>query len=140
MLLITALGNILEKNLLFATAGGMLKQVQGSEFHVSKKTTVATKLNEADKLLGVYVLDAKEEQSLVLQSKKGFFLRFLMEDVPKKKKAALGVHGIKLEEKDEVSHLYLLEQTEEQVIEWKEKEIALHRLRIGKRDTKGVKK
>ncbi len=133
-----SLSNLAGKMLLFASGGGMLKQVDGSEFDVSKRTTAATKLGEKDRLL--IVAPVEDQETMVLQTKKGMFLRFLLSEVPQKKKGALGVRGIRLSDDDEVEAAYLLGEKEERTITYKEKEIALHRLRIAGRDTKGVKK
>lgn len=54
--------------LLFATAQGMIKRVDGKEFQVAKRTIVATKLQEDDRLVSVKVVN--ETQNLVLQTKK----------------------------------------------------------------------
>ena len=116
----------------------MLKQVDGSEFDVAKRTTAATKLNDGDTLLAVHPVNGTE--TLVLQTEKSMFLRFSVSDVPEKKKGAVGVRGMKLAEKDAIEKIYLLEEHEEKTITYKDKELALHRLRIGNRDTKGVKK
>ena len=77
--------------LLFATAQGMIKRVDGKEFQVAKRTIVATKLQEDDRLVSVKVVN--ETQNLVLQTRNGYFLRFPAADVPEKKKAAVGVRG-----------------------------------------------
>ena len=58
--------------LLFATAQGMVKKVDGKEFQVSKRTTAATKLQEEDALVSVQVIT--ENQHIVLQTKNGYFL------------------------------------------------------------------
>ena len=63
----------------------MIKRVDGSEFQVSKRTIAATKLQEEDRLVAVKVVT--EQQNVVLQTKNGYFLRFLSADVPEKKKA-----------------------------------------------------
>lgn len=132
------LGSLTQARLLFASSSGMLKQVEGSEFDVAKRTTAATKLNAGDTLLFVGAVTGSE--TIVLQTEKGMFLRFPASDVPEKKKGAVGVRGIKLAEKDAVEGVYLLGEQEEHTITYKDKEIALHRLRIGNRDAKGVKK
>ena len=138
MIAIRNLGSLPGTRLLFATGSGMLKQVEGGEFDVSKRTTAATKLAEGDVLLCVEPAEGVE--TIVLQTEKGMFLRFALSDVPEKKKGAIGVRGIRLADKDRVEAVYLLGEHEERTITYKEKEIALHRLRIGNRDTKGVKK
>ncbi|WP_270394771.1 DNA gyrase/topoisomerase IV subunit A [Mediterraneibacter massiliensis] len=123
--------------LLFATTQGMLKRVDGSEFQVSKRTIAATKLNEEDRLLAVCVVN--ENQNLVLQTKGGYFLRFMAAEVPEKKKGAVGVRGIKLQKKDELEQIYLFEEGTEAKALYKEKEVALNRLRLAKRDGTGTK-
>ena len=133
-----SLSNLTGKTLLFASSSGMLKQVDGGEFDVSKRTTAATKLGDGDRLLAAALTEEKE--TIILQTNKGMFLRFLLSEVPQKKKGAVGVRGIRLSADDEVEAVYLLGEKEEKTITFKEKEIALHRLRIAGRDTKGVKK
>ncbi len=133
-----SLSNLTGKTLLFASSSGMLKQVDGGEFDVSKRTTAATKLGDGDRLLAAALTEEKE--TIILQTNKGMFLRFLLSEVPQKKKGAVGVRGIRLSSDDEVEAVYLLGEKEEKTITFKEKEIALHRLRIAGRDTKGVKK
>ena len=123
--------------LLFATAQGMIKRVDGSEFQVSKRTIAATKLQEEDRLVAVKVVT--EYQNVVLQTKNGYFLRFLSVDVPEKKKAAVGVRGIKLQKKDELEEVYLFEEGTETKITYGEKTVSLNRLKLAKRDGTGTK-
>lgn len=47
--------------MLFMTKLGMAKLVDTSEFEVSKRTVAATKLQEEDLLVGIYVTDAVKE-------------------------------------------------------------------------------
>ncbi|MGI6093877.1 MAG: DNA gyrase/topoisomerase IV subunit A [Lachnospiraceae bacterium] len=121
--------------LLFATRNGMVKQVEGAEFDVSKRTVAATKLAEDDEVIHVGIADPMEY--VVLQTKENYFLRFLKEEVPLQKKNALGVRGIRLGEQDIVEQVYLLENRTEYKIERNGKQITLNRLKLGKRDTKG---
>ena len=123
--------------LLFATAQGMIKRVDGSEFQVSKRTIAATKLQEEDRLVAVKVVT--EQQNVVLQTKNGYFLRFLSADVPEKKKAAVGVRGIKLQKKDELEEVYLFEEGTETKVTYGEKTVTLNRLKAAKRDGVGNK-
>lgn len=138
MIAIESLDNLKGTHLLFASSSGMLKQVAGEEFDVSKRTTAATKLLDGDSL--IYAGSVTDTDTIVLQSEKGMFLRFPVGDVPQKKKTAVGVRGIKLAEKDGIEAVYVLAEKENRSITYKEKELALDRLRIGNRDTKGVKK
>ena len=123
--------------LFFATRQGMVKKVAGTEFQVSKRTIAATKLQEGDALVTVAVIN--DDQYVVLQTKDGYFLRFPAEEVSEKKKGAVGVRGIRLRKNDELEAAYLFEDGEDAKALYKEKEVALNRLRIGKRDTQGVK-
>ena len=122
---------------LFTTAQGMIKKVDGSEFQVSKRTIAATKLQEEDFLLSVQVIN--ENKHVVLQTKSGYFLRFPASDVPVKKKAAVGVRGIRLQKKDELDNVYLFEEGTETKITYNEKEVTLNRLKTAKRDGTGTK-
>ncbi len=109
-----------EDSLLFITQNAMIKRVGAGEFVVSKRTVAATKLAEGDKLLTVINLyehkslfdggDASGQMSLTvgdgeartvfLESKKGYKLKFPLEEVPSKKKGAVGVRGMKLSDGD----------------------------------------
>lgn len=131
------LQKIKASDLLFATAQGMLKKVQGDEFDVAKRTIAATKLQEGDAVISVWCMETAEQ--LVLRTHQGYFLRFKAEEVPWKKKGAVGVRGIRLGEEDKLEEVYGLEMMENPLIEYKEKEVDLRRLRTGKRDTKGTK-
>lgn len=124
-------------NLLFATAQGMIKKVEGTEFQVSKRTIAATKLQEEDSVIAVKVVN--DSQNIVLQTKNGYFLRFSAEEVPAKKKAAIGVRGIRLQKKDELENVYLFEEGTESKILFGEKEVTLNRLKAAKRDGAGTK-
>ena len=77
---------------------------------------------------------------VVLQSHAGYFLRFLKEEVPEKKKAAVGVRGIRMAEDDAVEHAYLLASRMDYSITYHDKEISLTaKIKLAKRDTKGTK-
>ena len=74
------------------------------------------------------------------RSDKEYFLRIEAEEIPQKKKGAVGVRGMRLAAHEQMQEIYVLPPDEESVVTVKEKEVALHRLHIGKRDTRGVKK
>lgn len=137
-LLIEALENLKGQKLIFGTRQSMLKVVEGEEFDVAKRTTAATKLADDDEVLAVSLLQS--DQTLVMESEKEFFLRIDTATIPMKKKAAVGVRGMRLDKKDALSHIYILSAGENEVVKVKEKKISLNRLHIGNRDTKGVKK
>ena len=123
--------------LVFVTETAMMKVVDGGEFDVSKRSVASTKLTEGDRLVSVEVL--KEQRNIVLQSNDGYFLRFPIEEIPEKKKAAVGVRGMKLSGSDSIYAVYYTQNAMEQKIEYKEKELELNKIKLGKRDGKGVK-
>ena len=123
--------------LLFATAQGMIKKVDGKEFQVSKRTIAATKLQEEDVLVSVQVIT--ENQHIVLQTRNGYFLRFPASEVPEKKKAAIGVRGIRLQKKDVLENVYLFQEGTETKVTYGKKTVTLNRLKTAKRDGTGTK-
>ena len=137
ILRIEGLNAVKSTNLLFATQQGMIKKVEGTEFDVSKRTIASTKLTDGDKLIAVLLIG--EEEQIVLQSTDGYFLRFMLEEVPVKKKAAIGVRGMKMNAKDQLLQVHLLTPNGDDIAIYKDKEVHLNRLRISKRDAKAVK-
>ncbi len=124
-------------HLLFVTEKGMVKQVDGGEFDVSKRSITATRLLAQDRVVFVGIADYAE--FIVLESDQGYLLRFLTQDVPVKKKNAIGVRGIRLSEGDHLTNAYLLENRSEYTITLKGKQISLNRLKVSRRDTKGTR-
>ncbi|OUP84816.1 DNA topoisomerase [Lachnoclostridium sp. An169] len=124
--------------LLFATAQGMIKKVEGTEFQVAKRTIAATKLQDGDSLIAVKVIN--ENQNVVLQTRNGYFLRFPASEVPVKKKAAVGVRGIRLQKKEALEQVYLFEEGTEAKAVYGDKEVALNRLKLAKRDGTGARR
>ena len=135
---IASLEQVSSHRLVFGTAQSMLKVVDGAEFVVAKKTTAATKLADGDEVLTVRALEGDE--TLVMCSHKDMFLRIDCEQIPQKKKSAVGVRGMKLAAGDTLKNIYVLHEGENAEVEVKGKMIALNRLHIGNRDTKGVRK
>lgn len=123
--------------LIFVTQKAMAKVVDGGEFDVSKRTIAATHFNDGDELLSVIKL--AEIKNIVLQSKNGFFLRFDPNEIPEKKKNAIGVRAMKLGDGDSLEAVYYIEPGQELSIEYKDKTIELNKLKLGSRDSKGTK-
>ena len=135
---LAGLEHVSSHRMLFGTKYAMIKVVDGMEFVVAKKTTAATKLGEEDEVLTVCRLE--ENDTLVMATKKDMFLRIDCAQIPQKKKGAVGVRGMKLAAGDELKSIHVLHEGEEKEVEVKGKPVALHRLHVGNRDTKGVKK
>ena len=123
------------KKLLFATRAAMLKIVPGGEFLTANRMVAATKLSEGDQAAEIRILSGETE--IVLQTKEGMFLRFMINEIPELKKNSRGVRGMKLEDGDSLEHVYFPEN--EPLAVYKEKEVHLNRLKMAKRDGKGTK-
>lgn len=128
-------GGLKGRKFLFATKQALIKLVPGEEFETNNRTVAATKLQEEDSVISIQLLEGQTD--VVLQTSAGVFLRFRTEEISEMKKSARGVRGIKLSPGEELEAVYLL--GEEPVIQYKEKEVHLNRLKVGKRDGKGSK-
>ena len=131
---------MIHSSLLFATTKSMLKVMDGELLNASKRTVQATKLSE-DELIAVIEVDWNEESEdkVILQTKEGVFLKFPLLDIPKKKKSALGVRGMKLSKDDILTNIYVMEAQNINSIMYKGKELEFNRLKLSKRDSKGTK-
>ena len=125
------------RRLLFATKGAMVKLVPGEEFETNNRMVAATKLQDGDMVVSIQLTDGRTEA--VLQTTNGVFLRFELEEISTLKKNSKGVRGIKLGRGEELEQVYLLGTDSEQTVMYKEKQVHLNRLKIGKRDGKGSK-
>ena len=123
--------------LIFVTKQSMIKLVDGGEFDVRSRTVAATKLGPDDEVVNVATL--KSQKNIVLQSKEGYFLRFPIEQIPQKKKTAIGVRGMKLGAKDCVEEVYYTQNAVENAIEYHGKSLLLNGIKLGSRDSKGTK-
>lgn len=137
MIYVVNMEALLAGKLLFVTRQGMSKVVNGQEYDVRTRTSVATKLNEGDCVLLAELLG--ENMQLVLQSEEGYFLKFSTDEIPEKKKAAVGVRSMKLSDADSLTGAYLFTKGSDRSITYKEKEVALQKLKLTGRDQKGTK-
>ncbi len=137
-LLVCSMEDIKYKRLVFATECAMLKVVDGSEFDVGKRTVAATKLNDDDLVVSVEILE--EQKNIVLQTRDGVFLRFGIDEIPEKKKNAVGVRGMKLSNGDRLEAVYYTHNAGDNTIEYNGRPFDLHaKVKPGHRDTKGIK-
>ena len=137
MVYITSQSELNLCQVIFVTAQSMTKIVDGGEFDVAKRTVAATKLAEGDSV--VSVISLREQRNMILQSKEGYFLRFPIEEIPEKKKGAIGVRGMKLSAKDSIEQVYYTKAIDDTAIEYKGKNVVLNNLKPAKRDGKGTK-
>ena len=137
ILYVAPAGQVKLSTLLFVTKTSMCKLVAGEEFDVAKRTIASTKLGEEDQL--IFVGPADEMEQVVFQSQNGYFLRILKTDVSTMKKTSVGVRGMKLGDGDVLEHAYLVESRQEYTIQYHDKPYALNKVKLAKRDTKGMK-
>ena len=123
--------------MIFVTRQAMMKVVDGGEFDVTKRTVAATKLSEEDEVVSVEILN--DQKQIVLQSVNGYFLKFNVEEIPEKKKNAIGVRGMRFTGKDHVENVYYTKAAGEETIEYHEKKVSLAKLKTAKRDGKGTR-
>lgn len=124
-----------KEKLLFVTRKGYVKRVSISEFDTTRKTTDATKLSKDDSVL--YIAPTKDKKTVVLVSEQNFCVAFDLSSVSLLKKATVGIIGMKVSEKDNLSYATVLGEEDEFIVN--EKKYTLSMLDTGKRGTKGKK-
>ena len=87
---VMAAESVISSSFLFVTAQGMLKIMDGIELKAAKRTVASTKLMSGDELIRIIPvsMDPDLEDKVILQTKGGVFLKFLLSDVPAKKKSS----------------------------------------------------
>lgn len=102
-----------DKEYLFmATAGGIVKKVQTSEFSNAKtRGIIALKLKEGDKIVSALLTEGDDE--LLFITRKGQALRITEHDVRFMGRASTGVTGIKLAEDDELASAVRIKEDEQ---------------------------
>lgn len=123
--------------MIFITSQAMMKVVSGGEFDVAKRTVAATKLMEGDEVVNVAVLGS--QQQIILKTREGYLLKFDLEEIPEKKKNAVGVRGMKLTGNDCVESVYYTRSDFETQIPYGEYMISSDKLKTAKRDGRGTK-
>lgn len=131
------MSDLVLQKLMFGTKKGMFKQVYGTEFDVIKRTVAATSLLDDDEVITVFPIT--EQKYVVLKTEFDVFLKFELDEVPVKKKGAVGVRAIKLTGNDRVESVYYLYENDDKTVMVGDRPVILSRLKAAKRDTKGSK-
>lgn len=132
------LSTVLLGKYLFVTAAGMCKVTEGTEFDVSSRRTVtATKLNEEDRI--VCIRKVRTEENVILQSTGGYFIRFLLSEIPEMKKTAAGVKGMRLDGTEKIENAYITENESDESIVHGSKTLMLNSVKLLGRGGKGTK-
>ena len=88
-----------DMNFLMVTEKGLIKRTPFKEYkNIRKSGIIAIKLNEGDKLIDVHL--TKDEEDVILVTKKGLAIRFNEEQVRKSGRNSMGVKSIDLDEDD----------------------------------------
>ena len=88
-----------DMNFLMVTEKGLIKRTPFKEYkNIRKSGIIAIKLNEGDKLIDVHL--TKDEEDVILVTKKGLAIRFNEEQVRKSGRNSMGVKSIDLAEDD----------------------------------------
>ncbi|MCR5846754.1 MAG: DNA topoisomerase 4 subunit A [Lachnospiraceae bacterium] len=123
--------------MIFISKMSFMKVVDGGEFDVTRKTIQATKLTDKDRLACVCILN--EQKNVVLVSDDGYFLRFPIEQIPEKKKGAVGVRGMKLSNGALIDKVFFTGNATDNVIIYNDTEIPSSKIKLSNRDGKGTK-
>lgn len=88
-----------EMNFLMVTEKGLIKRTPFKDYkNIRKSGIIAIKLNEDDKLIDVHL--TKNDEDVILVTKKGLAIRFNEEQVRKSGRNSMGVKSIDLEDDD----------------------------------------
>lgn len=88
-----------DMNFLMVTEKGLIKRTPFKEYkNIRKSGIIAIKLNEGDKLIDVHL--TKDEEDVILVTKKGLAIRFNEEQVRKSGRNSMGVKSIDLSDDD----------------------------------------
>ena len=88
-----------DMNFLMVTEKGLIKRTPFKEYkNIRKSGIIAIKLNEGDKLIDVHL--TKNEEDVILVTKKGLAIRFNEEQVRKSGRNSMGVKSIDLSDDD----------------------------------------
>ena len=123
--------------LIFVSKMSYMKIVDGGEFDVTRKTIQATKLTDGDRICSVSILN--EQKNIILVSNDGYFLKFPIEQIPEKKKMAVGVRGMKLNGEALIDKVFFTGNAIESVIKYNDSEIPSGKIKLANRDGKGNK-
>ena len=110
---------------------------KGVKFDVAKRTVAATKLEDGDEVVSVVAI--LDQKNIILKSNDGFFLRFQIEEIPEKKKAAIGARGMKLGGKDYIDEVFYTRGIDDSAITYNDRSLRLNDIKLAKRDGKGTK-
>ncbi len=100
---------ILTKTLLMVTEQGMVRQIAGAEFDLTRLTFATIRLAEGDCLAAVLMADKASAVLVTDQKRAG---RYPLSDIPGQKRNAGGVHAFRMKENERIRQVILLDERE----------------------------
>ena len=129
-----------QKYIIFITKDGMLKKSEFNEYNIKRGSLKAINLNKDDKIVTVIPCD---EEDIGIATKNGNFLITKTDDVRATGRVTAGVHGIKLNEGDEVIAAHLIPRDTKEIISISQnglfKKTAYNEFTLQGKNTKGSK-
>ncbi|PES55432.1 DNA topoisomerase [Bacillus cereus] len=137
-LYITTNTELEKERVIMLTKTGLIKQTLCSELISSRSVVVATKLEEDDEVIQITPINEVDEDVLVF-SKKGYILRFSINEIPVLRKNAKGVKAVSLMEEDVIEGVYIVNENNNDVKQLNGKQIELSKVERKTRGKKGIK-
>ncbi|MGI6106786.1 MAG: DNA gyrase/topoisomerase IV subunit A [Lachnospiraceae bacterium] len=123
--------DIQSKTLLMVTRAGMIRQIAGMEFNLSRLSFTTMNLSEGDELAAV--LPASKATAVLVTDQKRAG-RFSLSEIPGQKRNAGGVRTFKLGENEHIRSVYLLDEKEKLPCDIGGRTVDLGQLEIKKRN------
>ena len=142
VVLYSSFEQLFESQLVFTTTNGYIKRVSGAEFETNRYTIAATKLDKDDSIASITMLSASEVLSgnmkVIILTKKGLSLGFVLEEVPELKKTGRGVKAISIDKDDSIAFATVQDYNNDTFI-FNNKSYSAKKVRTRKRAAKGQK-
>ncbi|MFJ8531386.1 DNA topoisomerase (ATP-hydrolyzing) subunit A [Bacillus sp. NPDC094106] len=125
-------------DVIMMTKTGLVKQTMCSELIANRAVVVSTKLEDNDELIQVTPFQAEDKDILVF-SKKGYVLRFNIDEIPILRKNAKGVKSMGLPEEDVVEGFCIYNENNSKIQKVNGKEVVLSEVDLKSRGKRGIK-
>ncbi|HAP33721.1 MAG TPA: hypothetical protein DCQ46_04345 [Lachnospiraceae bacterium] len=133
---------LFDNSLLFITKKGFIRRVSGVDFDASRQMIAAAKLDKDDEVVQICIITPMQaiagDDKVIIITKTGISLKFLLEEVPEMKKTGRGVKAITLNEKDYVEFLTVVNDFQ-QTFKYNNKTCSVSKINLQKRAGKGRK-
>lgn len=123
--------------LVFVSSAGMIKRTSGEELLSIKKEGTILKLGPGESLVNAFVQNDALDAALF--SQKGMCIRFALDDVNPTGRVGIGVRGMRLDNGDAVTDVFLIGRDENVEAIVHEMPVVITDLKVQSRGGKGVK-